>query len=1200
MAAGCHRDMAKGATKRCCYDWALTSLQRNKLQHALCGNGAGGSRTTARKRKESEVRADPVAGFDLSQLAPLLMLLQQVLALVNSGSFDLQDVLQKLGAVMNGSSKKGGTNTPTKKRRKKRKSKRVLAPPSHAVQPFSERTFADSKQQLDKAAPSKPDKGSTDPHPAGRTFAQVAGAAGEKQVFQPVWQLRPSDWDASILSIDEITHRICEKSPAKLQAVSFVQNDSELDELRTLLSGFEDASHELGITAIMLATKGDTPKQDGEIIQVPGKRQGKVTPRMAHVVKLGSNCPSLKRTIRRIESTPEMVKTVVLRLATEARYHDESKWKAILEHSSHAAHKWLHSNLPAVMQRKVRDTWGWQLESSKGGGKALVTAMVRVEHTAVNSMLSLSGKESWFIEPLRWDQPDVPACEVKWVKRNPEEPGPQYANRVHAEAGNLGVARGWKSLGVRVPRGSETRSKTRTKTWRVTGVPSDWSHEPVFAELQAAGLSNLQLTSRKSYGRKATLFLTASCENDVDFVEIRFEGSPMIATAFNPAKHHRSERKPLKSGSGLSFAPDAFPSETDTHGKSVRTSFYVASPVKKKQKVEEVAETQLDASQPDSSMDTREPAEATSPREGAAGKRAAGSPNKGDDCAPRSKVLKRPVPSGMSRVKNAGQGNCLFEAIGQALSPNKPKHGRTVRAAIVTHLRRHSDRYQPWWDALGPDGKSCDSFDAYLKLLNKPGAWAGCLEIAAAAAHYDKAIYVFGPVLQSHVEGYHTSCANGYLSLWYEDNHYEWLKGPVPDDVRKNVCNGPLQGGRGGATSSKVSTSASGRTRSSALPPPPSFGGRTRKSALPDLPVPSVLSAQRNTQVSAKSVSSSRCLDEVDLADRDDMPDPPPVTSARDKNQPQDWVCPECGFRTGLHKNWNKIRRNHVVTWHAEKKNFYNRHRVADLIPWDPDLCSWKCPLCASGVPKTVSDVDVHYRMRLAHRDRCHPRAKRQRFVRARGSSANARKATIAKTAAGLARRMVDLKAGEQGEHDCEILQLPHVGKGKAVRRFHNKLFCKKCKALASSVKKLSSVRCDASFKGGPKRKQLIASLQKFADKLSVGSQEHTATLQVVSKISPPANVDELVPRAHNVVQVQTPGKRKQAALFCTRCRRLSATKKHLNKFNCSSAAVWSPARERVLRQVDENAKGAKGKRLKALSELTDLLTGKATSSSTP
>ena len=674
----------------------------------------------------------------------------------------------------------------------------------------------------------------------------------------------------------------------------------------------------------------------------------------------------------------------------------------------------------------------------------------------------------------------------------------------------------------------------------------------------------------------------------------------MIATAFNPAKHHRSERKPLKSGSGLSFAPDAFPSETDTHGKSVRTSFYVASPVKKKQKVEEVAETQLDASQPDSSMDTREPAEATSPREGAAGKRAAGSPNKGDDCAPRSKVLKRPVPSGMSRVKNAGQGNCLFEAIGQALSPNKPKHGRTVRAAIVTHLRRHSDRYQPWWDALGPDGKSCDSFDAYLKLLNKPGAWAGCLEIAAAAAHYDKAIYVFGPVLQSHVEGYNTSCANGYLSSWYEDNHYEWLKGPVPDDVRKNVCNGPLQGGRGGATSSKVSTSASGRTRSSALPPPPSFGGRTRKSALPDLPVPSVLSAQRNTQVSAKSVSSSRCLDEVDLADRDDMPDPPPVTSARDKNQPQDWVCPECGFRTGLHKNWSKIRRNHVVTWHAEKKNFYNRHRVADLIPWDPDLCSWKCPLCASGVPKTVSDVDMHYRMRLAHRDRCHPRAKRQRFVRARGSSANARKATIAKTAAGLARRMVDLKAGEQGEHDCEILQLPHVGKGKAVRRFHNKLFCKKCKALASSVKKLSSVRCDASFKGGPKRKQLIASLQKFADKLSVGSQEHTATLQVVSKISPPAHVDELVPRAHNVVQVQTPGKRKQAALFCTRCRRLSATKKHLNKFNCSSAAVWSPARERVLRQVDETAKGAKGKRLKALSELTDLLTGKATSSSTP
>ena len=216
--------------------------------------------------------------------------------------------------------------------------------------------------------------------------------------------------------------------------------------------------------------------------------------------------------------------------------------------------------------------------------------------------------------------------------------------------------------------------------------------------------------------------------------------------------------------------------------------------------------------------------------------------------------------------------------------------------------------------------------------------------------------------------------------------------------------------------------------------------------------------------------ATSQRIDEDDAAEvapEEDVLNPPAPCPSK-KNEPQNWVCPECGFSTGVRKDWVKIRRTHVVTWHADKKDYYNRHRIADLIPWDPNLCSWKCPLCNSGVPRTVSNKDVQYKMRLAHRDRCHPKARREQFLRARGNIANARRATIAKTSAGLARKMVDLKAGEQGEHECEILQLPYVGKGKAVRRFHNQLFCKKCKYLACSARLMSRVRCDASFGGGP------------------------------------------------------------------------------------------------------------------------------------
>ena len=103
-------------------------------------------------------------------------------------------------------------------------------------------------------------------------------------------------------------------------------------------------------------------------------------------------------------------------------------------------------------------------------------------------MLALSGKDAWFVEPLRWDQPEVPKCDVQWAKRKSQEPGPAYAARVHGMAGNLGIARGIKS--------NESKTRTKLRTWRVAGVPTAWGHECLIPELEAAGLSNIQLASR--------------------------------------------------------------------------------------------------------------------------------------------------------------------------------------------------------------------------------------------------------------------------------------------------------------------------------------------------------------------------------------------------------------------------------------------------------------------------------------------------------------------------------------------------------------------------------------------------------------------------------------------------------------------------------------------------------------------------------
>lgn len=233
---------------------------------------------------------------------------------------------------------------------------------------------------------------------------------------------------------------------------------------------------------------------------------------------------------------PVATSTTVLRLSTEARYQPEQRWQSIRDNAGPVARRWLQQNVPAHMQRQVRDMWGMQMEAAKGGGKAVVTAMLRVETSIVQSVLALSGQDAWFVEPLRWDQSDVPSCDVNWIKRSKDEPGHEYLARVRAMTGNLGVAKGWKGLGVRVPRAPNAQPKARVKTWKVTGVPRDWGHECVAKELEASGLSSLQLTSRRGAGRTTTLFFTAQGAEGADYVELQYGGNTVIATAFNPSQ----------------------------------------------------------------------------------------------------------------------------------------------------------------------------------------------------------------------------------------------------------------------------------------------------------------------------------------------------------------------------------------------------------------------------------------------------------------------------------------------------------------------------------------------------------------------------------------------------------------------------------------------------------------------------------------
>ena len=349
----------------------------------------------------------------------------------------------------------------------------------------------------------------------------------------------------------------------------------------------------------------------------------------------------------------------------------------------------------------------------------------------------------------------------------------------------MGIARGWKSLGTRVPKATNASDQARTRAWKITGFPRDWGHDCVVTQMTQAGLSHVQVTSRRTNGRYSVLFATARGKDKLDFLEFEFQNVTVLVTAQAPSRGSRTVKQSLKSSSGVSCGANE--TGVKDRPKTVHRSFYADSPIKKKVKIDapvgpgseeqkEVATTQLDeVTKEDENMPPKE-------GEGSSSAASAG-----------VKTPERRIPEGMVAVPNAGKGNCVFEAIGQALNPEKPKPHMSVRSSVVSHLKRHESRYKPWWDQKNPNGEAGATWENYIKLPNKNTAWGGALEIAAAAAHFDRAIHVLGPRIV-HSEVYNRNAKGEPICLWYCKEHYEWLKGKTPASMLAGECsNGPLQ-----------------------------------------------------------------------------------------------------------------------------------------------------------------------------------------------------------------------------------------------------------------------------------------------------------------------------------------------------------------------------------------------------------------------
>lgn len=439
---------------------------------------------------------------------------------------------------------------------------------------------------------------------------------------------------------------------------------------------------------------------------------------------------------------------------------------------------------------------------------------MRIEQSILQQLLSFSGKQGgghrWFVDPV----PRNSEHGVRWQKRTAEEDWISYANRLHSDAPKLGVVRGVSSLGIRCPK-IELTAESKVRTWRILSVPKDWLEAQVKQALTEVGLQAVQPLNKRPSGRHTCAWtVSAMTAPNIDFYEIATDKATIVATLLQsrPKAHAR----------------EVLPSE-----RTVRFKAF------KQPAINGTVDLTDD-------MDTTEPPPEAAEADQSDGKHTESGKAKREATAQSASAKAKAqrtekLPDGFTRRSNAGQGNCVFLAFSQAMEHLKIGSGRKksaiqIRASTVAHLTKHASRYSQFWDGKKPDRTDSNlgegtTFSDYLKALAAPGAWAGDLEIAAIAAHYDLCVIVYKAVAPTQQIFNRTGTA-GTVALWYDGGHYEWLEGTVPAEDIDRASPAGWCGNRGGGRSCASSRSCSGVTQSAALPPR-AASSMTRATALP-------------------------------------------------------------------------------------------------------------------------------------------------------------------------------------------------------------------------------------------------------------------------------------------------------------------------------------------------------------------------------
>ena len=212
-------------------------------------------------------------------------------------------------------------------------------------------------------------------------------------------------------------------------------------------------------------------------------------------------------------------------LGLEPRYCQEKHWASAKDRPGAVARKWVAGVSPnAVMG--VLDSWGWELEPGLGKG-SIIKGLIRIKKGQACEDLLNAGRFSngirFSLEPLKWEETIEKQPFISWVEQTPGESDFVYAGRV-SKMSTLGVAKGWKQLGLRSVTQPDHSGKV-SKAWVLKSAPRYWSMKQVESFLKAADFIEVSFTSKRWEKFGTTWSFRAIRDGSQDYLQLLYEGT---------------------------------------------------------------------------------------------------------------------------------------------------------------------------------------------------------------------------------------------------------------------------------------------------------------------------------------------------------------------------------------------------------------------------------------------------------------------------------------------------------------------------------------------------------------------------------------------------------------------------------------------------------------------------------------------------